>query len=996
MSQIDKLKISEIRKKLESKQGKSYWKSLEAVAETDEFNEFMSAEFPRFASPLENKFDRRGFVKLLGASLALAGLSSCARPVKPAEKIVPYVKAPEEIIPGKPLFFATAATHGGYAIGVLAESHQGRPTKLEGNPDHPASLGATDATTQAEVLGLYDPDRTQELLFNGKSQNWQDLVDAFETALAGSDGEGFYILTETITSPTLASQLNELFAKYPKISWHQYDPIHNDTALEGSKLAFGEILNTYFDYSKANVIVSLDDDFLGTGAAKLRYSKDFAAKRRVRDGHDDMNRLYMLESSPTITTAVADHILPLDLSKIADFAFALAAGLGLNAHAEAPHGSEDILHSILEDLEANKGASIVTAGPEQSAEVHAIVHAINNALGNAGKTVIYSETVEVKPVNQLDNIAELATAMTDGKVKTLLMLGTNPVYNAPGNLKFAEALAKVPLSLQLGQYRDETSKLVNWHIPEAHFLETWSDARAYDGTISIMQPLISPFYGGKSIHEVLAALMGDSESSSYDIIRKSWKDKVASDFSGFWKHTVYKGIVSSSAAKKLSPNLNASLPSESGLKSEGVEIALRLDPNIQDGRYANNGWMQELPKPITKITWDNAAYISPKMAEKLDLSTHDLINISTNGQEIKAPVWILPGQAENTISIGLGFGRESLGRIANGVGVNVYPLLSNAGFNLSNATVTKVSGRHKLVSAQMHFEFDGTTERREIIKNSTLANYKHDAEHPHFIHPFPHHDSDIYEGAWEYDSYAWGMVIDMNVCTGCNACVAACQAENNIPIVGKKEVETGRELHWIRVDTYYGGDIDNPRFYTQPINCMQCESAPCEPVCPVGATFHDSEGLNVMVYNRCVGTRYCSNNCPFKVRRYNYLQYAELTTTQTELSLAQNPDVTVRSRGVMEKCTYCTQRIQEAYITAENQARKINDGEVVTACQAACPTEAIVFGDINDKNSQVSLTKASTLNYGLIPELNLKPRTTYIAKLINPNPNLTEETGEHS
>ncbi|HHO55769.1 MAG TPA: 4Fe-4S dicluster domain-containing protein [Trueperaceae bacterium] len=997
MSQIDKLKISEIRKKLESKQGQSYWKSLEAVAETDEFNEFMSAEFPRFASPLESKFDRRGFVKLLGASLALAGLSSCARPVKPAEKIVPYVKAPEEIIPGKPLFFATAATRGGYAMGVLAESHQGRPTKLEGNPDHPASLGATDATTQAEVLALYDPDRSQELLFAGKSQNWADLSAAFEKALSGTDGEGFYILSQTVTSPTLAGQINQVLAKYPKASWHQYDVFHNDNALEGSKLAFGSIVNSYYDFSKANVIVSLDDDFLGTGPAKLRYSKDFANRRRVRDGNDDMNRLYMLESSPNISTAVADHILPLDPSKISEFAFALAAGLGINSSAEAPKASEELLKNILEDLKANKGASIVTAGPEQPAEVHAIVHAINNALGNAGKTVIYTESVEAKPVNQLESIAELTKAMNDGKVKTLLILGANPVYNAPANLKFADALAKVPLSLQLSQYFDETSKLVKWHIPEAHFLETWSDARAYDGSISIMQPLISPFYGGRSAHEVLAALLGDSESSSYDIIRQSWKDKVASDFIGFWKQTVYQGLVSSSAAKVLKPSLSANLPTKLANEAKGIEIALRLDPSVQDGSYSNNGWMQELPKPITKLTWDNAAYVSPKMAEALDLSTHDLIKISANSNDITVPVWVLPGQAENTISLGLGFGRENLGRIANGVGVNVYPLLSSeSGFNLSNATVSKVAGRHKLVSAQMHFEFDGTTERREIIKNSTLANFKHNPEHPHFMHPFEHEESDLYEGAWEYDSYAWGMVIDMNVCTGCNACVSACQAENNIPIVGKKQVEVGRELHWIRVDTYYGGEIDNPRFYTQPINCMQCESAPCEPVCPVGATYHDSEGLNVMVYNRCVGTRYCSNNCPFKVRRFNYLQYAELTTTQTELSLAQNPDVTVRSRGVMEKCTYCTQRIQAAYITAENQARKINDGEIVTACQAACPTEAIVFGDVNDKNSQVSLTKASSLNYGLIPELNLKPRTTYIAKLINPNPNLTKETGEHS
>lgn len=999
MSQINnKMKISEIRKKLESKQGKAYWKSLESVAETDEFQEFMSAEFPRYASPLQSKFDRRDFVKLLGASLALAGLSSCARPVKPSEKIVPYVKAPEEIIPGKPLFFATAALQGGYALGVLAESHQGRPTKLEGNPDHPASLGATDATTQAEVLGLYDPDRAQTILANGKSQNWADFVDKFGKALAaGNDGEGFYILTETVTSPTMAAQLNELLAKYPKAVWHQYSVGHADNALEGSKLAFGKVVNTYYDFSKADVVVSLDSDFLGAGPAKLRYSKDFASRRRVRSGHDDMNRLYMLESSPNITTGLADHILPLDPSKIEEFAFALAAALGVGVEGEAPHGSEELLHNISQDLESNRGKAIVIAGAEQSAKVHAIVHAINTALGNIGKTVIYTEAVEANPVNQLESINSLVSDMNSGKVKQLLIIGGNPVYNAPGALKFAEALKNVETSVHLSQYFDETSSQTNWHIPETHFLETWSDARAYDGTVSIMQPLISPFYGSKSKHELLAAINGDSESSTYDIIRNSWKNAITSDFGGFWRQTVYKGVVEGSAAKAINPSIASSVSSLAASEASGTELALRLDSAVQDGRYANIGWMQELPKPITKLTWDNAAFISPKMAEKLNVTTNDKLSIKANGAEITIPAWVLPGQAENTITVNLGFGRSAGGRIAKGVGVNAYPLLdATNGLNTSGVSVTKAAGRHTLVSAQMHHEFDGTMERREIIKNATLAEYKENDEHPHFMHPFPHEESNLYEGNWEYDGYAWGMVIDMNVCTGCNACVAACQAENNIPIVGKKEVQVGRELHWIRIDTYYGGDIDNPRFYTQPINCMQCENAPCEPVCPVGATFHDSEGLNVMVYNRCVGTRYCSNNCPFKVRRYNYLQYAELTSTQTEQSLAQNPDVTVRSRGVMEKCTYCTQRIQDAYIKAENESRKIKDGEIVTACQAACPTEAIVFGDINDDKSRVSLAKASTLNYGLIPELNLKPRTSYIAKLINPNPNLSKESGEHS
>ena len=986
------MNISEIRDRLASQQGKAYWRSLDELADTEEFRHFVSSEFPNQMAPLESSLNRRDFMKLLGASMALAGLTSCARPVKPHEKIVPYVKAPEQMIPGKPLFFATSITSGGYAQGLLAESHQGRPTKVEGNPEHPATLGATDSTIQATVLGLYDPDRSQETLKQGSSQNWSDFVAELQGQFSGlAGGEGLHILTENVTSPTLAQQLNELVTEFPSTKWHQFDTMHADNAVKGSELAFGEIAHTHYDFSKADVVLSLGADFLGEGPNKLRYSRQFGRARKVLTAEDKTNRLYLVESTPGITSPLADHKLALSPSKIAAFASTVAHDLGLGSEAlDTDHA--DLIHALVEDLEAHKGSSIVIAGDDQSPEVHALAHAMNIALGNVGSTVMITDAVDANPMNHTESIAELTEAMTAGDVKALLIIGGNPVYNAPADLDFITALSNVPFSAHLSLYQDETSAVTTWHVPQTHYLETWSDARAFDGTISISQPLISPFYGGKSAHEFIAAVLGNSDANGYDIVRGYWQSQVSGDFAGFWQKAVYQGSIDGTAAAPKDVSLKE-LP-EITLSDE-LELTFKLDPNIQDGRYANNGWLQEVPKPITKIVWDNAAYVRLKDAERLDLKNHNLINLSVNGQTVTAPVWVLPGQAEGAITLALGFGRTSSGNVGNNVGVNAYPLRSSANMWSTPVELSKASGKHKLITTQIHHDYEGTTERRHIVRHGTYDYFKSHPDHPSFVHPVPHHESDLYK-PFEYDSYAWGMVIDMTVCTGCNACVTACQSENNIPIVGKDQVEVGREMHWIRVDTYYGGDPDNPEFYMQPINCMHCEQAPCEPVCPVGATVHDNEGLNVMVYNRCVGTRYCSNNCPYKVRRYNFLQFAELTTNATELSLAQNPDVTVRSRGVMEKCSYCVQRIQQAYISSENESRQIFDGEVVTACQSACPTEAIVFGDINNPTAQVVKAKQSPLNYSLLEELNTKPRTTYLAKITNPHPALAgEESGAH-
>jgi molybdopterin-containing oxidoreductase family iron-sulfur binding subunit len=997
MSQIDSATLTAIRERLKHKQGQAYWQSLEELAATEDFKAFVASEFPHGVAPLEHTLDRRDFLKLLGASLALAGLTSCVRPVREREKIVPYVRAPEQIIPGKPLFFATSVTQGGYALGLLAESHQGRPTKVEGNPDHPASLGATDATTQATVLSLYDPERSQQILRNGQAQSWNDFSRAMSEALAQlPEGKGLYLLTETVTSPTLAQQLSELLARYPEAKWHQYDVLHSDAAFEGAMMAFGEPVNTFYDFTNADVVVSLDADFLGVGPAKLRYSKDFAKRRKVRVADDEMNRLYLLESTPSVTTALADHRLPLRPSQIEGVARYIAGELGATAAAPLPAGVDSrFVQTLIDDLRGHEGRSVVIAGDHQPPVVHALAHAINIRLGNVGTTVLYTDPVEARPVNQLESLGELVQDIASGEVELLIMIGGNPVYNAPADLKFAEALTQVPTSVHLSLYVDETSSRATWHIPQTHYLETWSDARAFEGTIGIMQPLIAPFYGGKSEHELLAALMGASDMTSYDIVRAYWQNRAEGDFDTFWHQSVYSGKIPGSHLRGRNLSFSGAIPAAQTTPQQ-LELTFRLDPSLQDGRYANNGWLQEIPKPITKITWDNAALVSPRTAERLNVATNDLITISANGESVSVPVWVQPGQADDTVTVFLGFGRTHAGRVGNDVGVNVYPLrTSQSPWIRYDAQITRGRGRRKLVSTQIHHQFDGTLERRHIVRHGTLAQFRAEPEHPHFAHPVAHHHSDLFPD-YEYTNYAWGMVFDMTVCTGCNACVTACQAENNIPIVGKRQVEVGREMHWIRIDTYYGGDLDNPDFYVQPINCMHCEKAPCEPVCPVGATLHDDQGLNVMVYNRCVGTRYCSNNCPYKVRRFNFLQYAELTNTATELSLAHNPDVTVRSRGVMEKCSYCIQRIQQAYITSENEGRRIRDGEVLTACQAVCPTEAIVFGDINDEASQVAVTKTSPLNYTLLDELNTKPRTSYLAKVKNPNPALATESGVHS
>ena len=989
----ERLEIERIRERLAGESGERFWRSLDEVADTSAFQEFMRKEFPRQAAPLEGSLDRRGFLKLLGASMALAGLSACARPPSPHEQIVPYVRSPEQMVTGRPLHYATALLDGGYAEGIIAESHQGRPTHVDGNPDHPASLGAAAPTTSAAVLSLYDPDRTQGITEGGVARTWEELFDTIQSALeASGDGTGVRLLTETVTSPTFAALLRQLLAEYPEARWHQWDPLHGDSAWAGARAAFDDDVVAVYDFTAADVVVSFDADFTNRGPGRLRFAKDFSRRRRIRSADDDMNRLWMAETTPTPTGSIADHRIALAPADVAALAAWLAGELGVDGAptAQLPARVDPgWAQALVDDLQAHEGRSVVIAGHDQSAAVHALAHALNVTLGNVGETVRYIASPEAVPGSHAASVAALAEEMHAGAVSFLVIIGSNPAYSAPGDVRFAEAMRRVPLCVHMGQTLDETGALATWHVPQTHPLETWGDARAHDGSVTIMQPLFSPFYGGRSELELLSAMLGDGVATAYTIIRDAWRDQVEGAFDAFWQRALHRGVVEGSQT----PERAVSLRTLDVQLPVGSDLVLHIVPDhaLQDGRHANNGWLQELPRPFTTMTWDNVAMLAPVTAEALGVTSQDLLVVTTGGASVTLPVWVQPGQAPGVITSTLGFGRRAAGRVGNGVGVDLYPLVPSVGQRVRSATAERTRGRYRLATTQIHHSLEGTGDRRYIVRAGTMAELRAEPEHPTFVHPVVHPPSDILPN-WEYTSYQWGMVVDMTVCTGCQACVVACQSENNIPIVGKEQVLIGREMHWIRVDQYYRGSVDDPTFYNMPMTCMHCEQAPCEPVCPVAATVHDHEGLNVMVYNRCVGTRYCSNNCPYKVRRFNYLQYAELSGNATELSLASNPDVTVRSRGVMEKCTYCIQRISSARVQANNEGRLIADGEVVVACQSACPTEAIVFGDLSDAESLVSRTKRSVLDYALLEELNTKPRTTYLARVNNPHEALAAET----
>jgi len=1001
--------LAALRERLAGRRGAAYWRSLEEVAATPGFEEMLHREFPRFAAEWPAGVSRRNFLQLAAASLGLAGLTACTR--QPIERIVPYVKQPEEILPGRPLFFATAATRGGYATGLLVESHEGRPTKIEGNPDHPASLGATDAVTQAAVLGLYDPDRSQAVLELGRVATWKSFSDALAAALGeqyGKEGAGLRILTGPITSPSEAAQLAQLLTDhFPKATWHRWDATGGDAARVGVAAAYGQPLGVRHDLAQADVVVALDADLLTQGPAAVRHARDFAARRKVAADAAAMNRLYVAEATPTATGTVADHRLALRPSALPALAAALAAGVGV-AGAVAPAGLDAraarFAAAAAKDLAAHRGRSLVVAGESLPAAAHTLVAAINEALGNVGATVTYTEPVEAQPVDGLASLADLARALAAGEVDLLIVSGVNPAYDAPADLGLAALLAESKaLRVHHGLYVDETAELCQWHVPAAHELESWGDARAFDGTVTLLQPLIEPLYGGKTASEMWAALAGRTESTAYELVQEYWQDKLpGATFEEGFRRALHDGVVAGTAFAAAAPTLAPAAVAAATVElaalapAAGHELALRPDPSLLDGRYANNGWLQELPKPITKLVWDNALLLAPRTAEELGVANEELVEVSAGGRAATLPAWILPGQPEGVATLHLGFGRSRAGRVGDGVGVSGYALQTAAArWNLAGVELRKAGGRRELACTQGHYAIEGWLEeetaeagKRHLVRGATLEEFR---ANPAFAKDYEHEGLDtnasLMPGHDYSKSYAWAMTIDLNACTGCNACVVACQSENNIPVVGKEQVRRGREMHWMRIDRYFQGGIDEPEgIVSQPILCMQCEQAPCEVVCPVAATVHSTEGLNDMVYNRCVGTRYCSNNCPYKVRRFNFLLYQDWETPQ--LKLQRNPDVTVRSRGVMEKCTYCTQRINRARVASEREGRKIRDGEVRTACQQACPSDAISFGDQNDAGSRVAAAKLDPRNYSLLSELGTRPRTTYLAMVKNPNPEL--------
>jgi len=996
--------------------GGAFWRTLEERAEDPAFVEHLANEFPSEVEAITDPVARRTFLKLMGASIALAGVAACTR--QPLERIVPYVRQPEELVPGKPLFFATAMALGGVATGLLVESHEGRPTKIEGNPQHPSSLGASDVFAQAAVLGLYDPDRSQTLTNFGEIRPWSAFLGAIRNAMTAQmplKGAGLRILTESINSPTLAAQIREAIARYPSAKWHQWDPASRDNARAGAKLAFGDYTDAQYRLDRADVILALDADFLGCGPGSLRYARDFSARRRPELG-ERMNRFYAVETMPSPTGSRADHRLPAKPSEIEEIAAELqrrSGGAAPNAAAAPPFTAavQKFIDAVATDLQAHRGTSLVIAGDHQSASVHALAHAMNASLGNAGQTVVYTRPVEAEPVDQLASLRDLVADMNAGKVDVLLIVSGNPAYSAPADLKFADALNKVPLRAHLSLYDDETSALCHWHIPEAHFLEAWSDARGHDGTASIVQPLIAPLYGGRSAHELLAALSDRPERSAYDLIREFWKVDPKDDAN--WRRWLHDGVIPNTAypLKQVTARANpqSAVDNQSAIRNPqsamatGYEVAFRPDPSILDGRFANNGWLQELPKPITKLTWDNAVLASPATADKIKAANtpaftggehgqivSDVVELRVQGRTVRGALFAVVGHPDDCVTVHLGYGRTRAGQAGTGAGFNANAIRSaDMLWHGRGVEVVNTGEQYSLACTQYHHLMEGRGMVRAVSREEYAKDPKsvHEAVEGNPEEETPPRTITLYP-EYKYEGYKWGMAIDLNACIGCNACVVGCQAENNIAVIGKDQVLRGREMHWIRIDTYYRGEPEHPEIYFQPVPCMQCENAPCEPVCPVGATVHSHEGLNDMVYNRCVGTRYCSNNCPYKVRRFNYFLYQDWNTPS--LKLGRNPDVTVRSRGVMEKCTYCVQRINAAKIESEKQERRITDGEIKTACQQACPADAIVFGDLNDPGSRVAKLQAEARNYALLGELNTRPRTTYLAVIRNVNPELGE------
>jgi molybdopterin-containing oxidoreductase family iron-sulfur binding subunit len=1017
--------------------GKTYWRSLEEWSETPAFRDWVERRFPTsMRELLDGGIDRRRFLHLMAASIGLAGFTGCRRPEL---KALPYTKSPEEVVPGLPNYYASAMPRPGSAFAILVESHEGRPTKIEGNPMHPDSGGATDAFAQASVLDLYDPDRSSTVLHAGEPSTWlafDTFAGAHFAALRDRRGKALHVLSEDVASPSLDLLREHMRTTLPEARWHVDEPISPANIRAGGILAVGAPVFPRYRFDRAETVLALDCDILGLEEDGVRYRRGFAQSRLVEAATTPMNRLYAVESQYTLTGGMADHRFRLAASHVADYTLALAKELLLTnevapAAASAPAILRQALASaqpsvafderwvreVIADLKAHPGRGIIVAGRRQPPLVHALVLVMNATLGNLGETI---ELRSRRPADTHEGtLGELVQAIAKGQVETLVILGGNPAYNAPADLEFAPLMQRVATTIRLGLHVDETSQQATWHLPAAHYLESWGDARTGDGTVVPIQPLIEPLFGGRTALELVAQLSKFETTAPYEIVRRALR-KISgvgeTVFEAVWRRFLHDGLLAGETHPVVEPRLQweavakAVAATQSGpgpLSAGNLELVFHGDAKVGDGRFANNGWLQEVPDPITKLTWDNAALLSPKTARALQVSTGDLVRLDLGDRTLEVAAMIIPGQADYSVSLALGYGRTVVGRVGRHVGFNAYRLRTTAAPDIAvGLKLTRTGRKYALACTQDHFTMEGRDLVRELTLDEMLRPHL-----PALGGAAPKPSGEILTPPPLEGEHQWGMAIDLNTCVGCNACTIACQSENNIPIVGKDEVIRGREMHWIRIDRYFSGGEDEPGLVHQPVACVQCESAPCEVVCPVNATVHSDEGLNVQVYSRCIGTRYCLNNCPYKVRRFNFFNYNERPLDQLRLGpltekgmpetlkMQKNPDVTVRIRGVMEKCTYCVQRIERAKIGAKVEAGEsghtaVLDGTIVPACAQACPARAIVFGDLSDPDSRVSKLKAQPRNYALLGELNTRPRTTYLARLRNPNPKLPAPAGE--
>ena len=969
--------------------GKAYWRSLEDLAESPAFATAIEREAPRLRD-LVNSVDRRRFLQLMAASIALSGLTGCG-PEANLRQLLPYVEQPEGIVPGRSRYYATATTLEGYATGVLIAHEMARPIKVEGNPDHPASLGAAGAIMQATILSLYDPQRAQSIVGNRQIDTWQGFIAALHdrrAALGQTHGEGLRLLTGAVSSPSLVAQIADLQKQFAGMRWHQWEPLARDNQWTALQQAFGRPVETIFRLDRADVVFAVESDLISSTPGWLAYARQFAARRRPTETNGAMSRVYAIESTPTLIGAKADHRLALRPAEIAAALRIVAGtvGAGPKDWIAIEAANADWLKAAAEDLIQHKGRALVHVGREQPLEIHQLAAAINGALGAFGGTIGVIEPVIASPAPHIQSLRDLVDDMKAGRVDTLILIDTNPVYAAPADFEFADALAKVKFSASLSLYADETAHACLWRVPLAHEYEAWSDARAFDGTITIQQPQVRRLYGGHSAQEALAALQGNTQPDDHKLLREFWRGKAQQenrgDFEQFWRDSLRAGLVADSAAAPVTAPLKSDLAGAAPASTPNaslIELLFRPDESLWDGRFADNAWLLETPRAFTRLTWDNAALIAPQTAKRLGLADGDVVEIATQHGKLKAPAFVLPGQAPDCVTLPLGFGRRA-GGLSVGQGFDAYSIRgAGAPWLAPAASIVKTGDTARLATVQGHDRVAG----RDLIREGDLADFR---QNPDFLQRKTSEES-LYPG-YDYPGRAWAMAIDLNSCIGCQACVVACQAENNVPTVGKDLVIGQRIMHWLRIDRYYSGPADAPSVAFEPMPCMHCENAPCEVVCPVHATTHDHEGLNLMVYNRCVGTRFCSNNCPYKVRRFNFFAFADRTDRPPE---SWNPQVSVRGRGVMEKCTYCIQRIRNAEIDADRDNRPLRDGEVVTACQQSCPTQAIVFGDRNDRGSAVAKRKAAPTDYTLLDELNTRPRTSYAALIRNPNPRIEGE-----